>query len=75
MINEKLNYHKVAKIDSIKELIDLAVKEAGDNIAFEYKDKKEVVKVTYKEFKDDINNLGTGLATLNMLNNHLIHIG
>ena len=75
MINEKLNYYSVTKIDTIKELINLAVKEAGEKIAFEYKNKKDIVKVTYKEFQEDINALGTALSTINMLKNHIAVIG
>ena len=75
MKNEKLNYYSVTKIDTIKELIDLAVKEAGDKIAFEYKNKKDIVKVTYKEFQDDINSLGTALSTIDCLDKHIAVIG
>lgn len=75
MINEKLNYYSVTKIDTIKELIDLAVKEAGNKIAFEYKNKKDIVKVTYKEFENDINCLGTALSTIDMLSSHIAVIG
>ena len=75
MINEKLNYYSVTKIDTIKELIDLAVKEAGNKIAFEYKNKKDIVEVTYKEFENDINCLGTALSTIDMLSSHIAVIG
>lgn len=75
MKNEKLNYYSVTKIDTIKELIDLAVKEAGDKIAFEYKNKKDIVKVTYKEFQEDINSLGTALSTIDCLDKHIAVIG
>lgn len=75
MKNEKLNYYSVTKIDTIKELINLAVKEAGNKIAFEYKNKKDIVKVTYKEFSEDINSLGTALSTINLLDSHIAVIG
>lgn len=73
--NEKLKYYDVPEIETIKDLINLAVKEDGDKIAFEYKNKKEIVKVTYKEFQKDINYLGTALSTIDMLNNHIAVIG
>ena len=72
---DNLNYNKVTKIDTIKELMDLAVKEAGDNIAFKYKEGKNVVDVTYKEFQSDTYYLGTALSTLNMLESHIAVIG
>ena len=57
MKKQKLTYYEVPKINTIKDMINLAVKEAGNNIAFEYKDKetKNIIKVKYKEFQDDIN--------------------
>lgn len=41
----------VTKVSSIKEMLDLAVKEAGDKNAFEYKDEvnhDKIIEVTYK---------------------------
>ena len=75
MINEKLNYYNVQKIETIKDIIDIAVKEDGDNIAFEYSDGDEQKKVTYKEFQNDIYSLGTALSTIKKLNSHIAVIG
>ena len=75
MKNENLKYYEVTKINTIKEMLDLAVKEAGDKTAFEYKNKKNVVKVSYKEFKNDTKYLGTALSTINMLKSHIAVIG
>ena len=72
---ENLNYNEVTKIDTIKELMDLAVKEAGDNIAFKYKEGKEVKAITYKEFQNDTYYLGTALSTIDMLDKHVAVIG
>ncbi len=68
----------VTKISSIKEMLEIAVKEAGDKNAFEYKDEKvndKTVKVTYKEFVKDTEELGTALASLGMENKHIAIIG
>ena len=77
MRNEKLNYYEVTKFNTIREMIDIAVREAGDKIAFEYKDEKtkEIIKVTYKDFQEDINSLGTALSTIDLLNSHIAVIG
>ncbi|MGN1311189.1 MAG: AMP-binding protein [Clostridia bacterium] len=75
MKNENLKYYEVTKINTIKEMLDLAVKEAGDKTAFEYKNKKEIVKVSYKEFKNDTNYLGTALSTIDMLKSHIAVVG
>ena len=44
-------------IGSIKEMLEIGKNEAGDQIAFQYKDeenKDNIIKVTYKEFNQDI---------------------
>ena len=71
----KIKYNDVPKINTIKELIDLAVKEAGDKNAFEYKEKNKPIEVTYKEFKTDINSLGTALMKIGMDSKHMATIG
>lgn len=59
-------------------MLNLAVKEAGDKIAFEYKDENQKEKnrqVTYKEFVRDTEELGTALANLGMQDKHIAIIG
>ena len=77
-MNKKIKLNEVTKINSIKEMLNLAAKEDGDKIAFEYKDEKEkgkIVKVTYNEFKKDTESLGTALANLGMQDKHIAMIG
>ena len=74
-MTKKIELNKVTKIKSIKEMLDLAVKEAGNKNAFEYKNGDKIVKITYKQYVDDINSLGTALASLNMHNKHVAIIG
>jgi len=74
MSNKKLN--KVTQISSIKELLELAVKESGDKIAFKYKGKDDrIVQVTYKQFDEDTKELGTALANIGMHDKHIAMIG
>lgn len=71
-------FNEAIKIDTIKEMMDLAVRDAAKNIAFEYrneKNKEEIIKVTYEEFQKDTYYLGTALSTINMLKNHIAVIG
>ena len=68
----------VTKVSSIKEMLELAVKEAGDKNAFEYRDEvnhDKIVEVTYKNFVKDTDELGTALASLGMENKHIAMIG
>ena len=74
MSNKKLN--NVTQISSIKELLELAVKESGDKIAFKYKGKEDrIVQVTYKQFDEDTKELGTALASIGMQDKHIAMIG
>ena len=41
MSSKNYEYNKAVKIDTIKELMDLAEKEDGDKIAFEYRNEKD----------------------------------
>lgn len=72
---KKIKYYEVEKINMVKEIMDIAVKEAGDKYAFQYKDKKSVVSVTYKEFEQDIMSLGTALMERNTDKCHIAAIG
>lgn len=78
MSGKNYEYNEAVKINTIKELMDLAVKEAGNQIAFEYrnpKNKEDIIKITYQEFQNDINYLGTALMDINMDQNHIAVIG
>ena len=78
MSSKNYEYNKAVKIDTIKELMDLAEKEDGDKIAFEYrneKDKSKIETITYKEFQYDTYYLGTALLQLGINKNHIAVIG
>lgn len=78
MSQKNYEYNEAVKIDTIKELMDLAVKEAGDKIAFEFRDdqnKEKVIKITYKEFQKDTYYLGTALSNLGIDQTHVAVIG
>lgn len=71
-------FNEAVKIDTVKEILDLAVKEAGDKIAFECRNpqnKEEIIKVTYQEFQKDTYSLGTALSNINMNETHIAVIG
>ena len=70
-----INYYKVEKINTVKDIMDLAVKEAGENDAFLYKNGNDIVHVTYKQFEQDINSLGTALLGKNITDSHIAVIG
>ncbi len=72
---KKFTYNKVTKFNTIREMMDIAVSEAGDKDAFRWLDKKDIKSVTYREFKDTINYLGTGLNDLGVSKSHVATTG
>ena len=71
--NYKLN--DVVKFHSINEMLSLAVKDAGNQIAFKYKTNDLIKEVTYKEFQNDTIYLGTALHSIGIKKNHIAVIG
>ena len=68
-------YYEVTKFGSIKELLAIAVKEAGDNIAFKYKENGGIVEVTYSEFVGEVSALGSALTEFGFGDKHIACIG
>jgi len=68
-------YYEVEKFNSIKELLDIAVKEAGDTAAFKYKENGGIVEVTYSEFVSEVNALGSALTEFGYGDKHIACIG
>ena len=77
-MGKKQILNQVKPVNSIKELLYGAVQEAGDSLAFEYKDeqnKDSIIKVTYQEFLRDIQELGTAISSIGMIDKHIAIIG
>mgnify|MGYP003302475644 CR=1 FL=1 len=75
---KKIEYNKVVKFDTLKEMMELSVKDAAKQVAFKYRDEKEkdrIIDVTYEEFQNDTFYLGTALSSVNMTSNHIAVIG
>ncbi len=77
-MGKDLSLNKVIKIRNVKEMLDLAVKQAANQEAYQFKsaeNKDEIVSVTFKEFAKETENLGTALTTINMHDKHIAVIG
>ena len=75
---KKIEYNKVVNFDTLKEMMELSVKDAAKQVAFKYRDEKEkdkIIDVTYEEFQNDTFYLGTALSDVNMTSNHIAVIG
>lgn len=69
-------YFKATEFDNIKEIIYNSVDKYGDNIAFVIKNEdNSKTNITYKEFLNDINKLGTAFYSMNLKNKRVAIIG
>jgi len=75
MKNKKPIFYEVQKFDSIREMMDLAVAQAGNDIAFKYKIDEDVNCVTYNEFNDQTEALGAALTEAGFGSSHIACIG
>lgn len=76
-MNKQKDYplNEVQKFSSIKEMLEIAVRQVPDKVAFKYKVNKEVKDVTYSEFQNDTLCLGEALVELNVADKHIAVIG
>lgn len=75
--NKDYALYKVTKFNDFKEMLDIAVRESGDTIAFKYKNSGDetVHERTYTQFRHDTLSLGTALAEMNLASLHVACIG
>ncbi len=67
--------YDVTPVSSVHELLEIAKREAGEQIAFKHKENKEVIDVTYNQFYEDVFALGTALADLGISKTHIACTG
>ena len=69
-------YHKPEEITNLKEMIYRSAQIYKTRIAFRKKDEKGTInKITYEQFKNDIENLGTSLIKQGFQNKRIAVIG
>ena len=67
--NENLKYYDAKHFNNLKEMIEYSAEKYENNVAFMVKNKQKndtIEKITYKEFKKDIDSLGTKLINLGL---------
>lgn len=74
-MNKNYPLNEVKKVDSVKDLMRQATEEAGDKIAFMYKEGKNNIEVTYTKFQEDTIALGTAITELGLNDKHIACIG
>ncbi len=67
--------YEVKPVKSIKDMMEQAVAECPDKLAFRYREKKEIKDVTFKEFYDLTLALGASLKKLGTKDKHISCIG
>ncbi len=67
--------YEVQPFSSIKEMVELAVKDAADSIAYKFKDNGELREVTFGEFADSMTSLGSFLHAEELSDKHIACIG
>lgn len=69
--------HDFEKFTDLKDMLNKSVEKFGDKTAYLFKteDADKFRKITYKEFKEDIDNLGTALINLGLKDKRIAVIG
>lgn len=75
MSKAKIKYYDVAMVGSIAEMIDLALKEASNNIAYKYKMDDGIFCLTYSGFINRVYALGAYLEKKGLAGKHIACIG
>ncbi len=75
MARRQIKYLDVKPFSTIRELITMAAEESGDRVAYRFRHGQDIVDVTYREFYDDTQHIGTGLAQLGLDGLHVAMVG
>lgn len=75
MEKPKLNYYPVKKFGSIFEMLKMAEDDAGDKVAYKFRDGKEIKSVTYRDFRHTTLALGTALYDMGLSGEHIAMLG
>ncbi len=76
-MDNTMSYYEVRHVESLKDFINQSASLYGGNTAFLVKDEKggEYREITYKQFKDDIDALGTKLLDMGLKDSKIAIIG
>lgn len=68
-------HYPVKKFETLRQMVDMAVEESGDTIAYKYRENKEIKSITYRDFRAQTSYLGTAIKSLGMADKHINIIG
>lgn len=75
MKNQDYPLYEVDPVNNLKELVNHAAEKYGDKPAFMFERDKETVSISYRQFKNDVDALGTALFDLGIKNAKVAIIG
>ncbi len=75
MANKPYPYYDVAEPEDLRELIDFCADEYADKTAFWYKNKSDVIKISFQKLKEDIIALGSFLINKGYHQKHIAILG
>ena len=75
MAKPKVKYNSVKKFSTIREMMEMAVADAGDKAAYKFRENGDVREVSFKEFRDTTIYLGTALKNMGLSNKHVAMLG
>ena len=74
--NLEKKYHKTEEVTNFKDMLYRSASIYSSRIAFKLKDENhQIVHITYKQFKEDVEFLGTSLIQKGLLNKRICVIG
>ena len=74
-MSPKINLYEVSPVISIADMMEQALREVPDKIAYKYKTGEEIKSLTFKEFEETVFSLGAYLAASGLENSRAACIG
>lgn len=75
MNNKKYPYYSVPEVSDMKDLLDFCAENYKDKKAFWFKKKGELIEISYKQLKHDVDSFGTYLSSIGKCNKHIALLG
>lgn len=75
MKNKSYPYYSVPEVRDMKDLIDYCAASYGDKTAIWFRKKGDVIKISFKQLKKDVDSFGTYLYSIGMRDKHIAILG
>ncbi|MDR2589976.1 MAG: AMP-binding protein [Oscillospiraceae bacterium] len=75
MKNKQYPYYQVVQVNNLKEMVNYAAEKYSDNPAFSFKRNNKKIKISYRQFKSDVDALGTYFYNKGFSNTNFAVIG